>query len=302
MIQIDPYIHKLIECRWDIKQLQTRHNDYVDGILAELKASEKTIQSLGGLPKHVMKALWTETIELLLDKLVDGYSKIKKCTTEGRGQMSQDLSMLRKGLEGLTGLSPPPNWDYVNNYVIAFYLPEQDFLSWMKVHTGYSYAQYESIATLGVGAMMKTKQRRTFLDQVMAEYKQIEDAKARGIVPAKPPSAPAPKPPSDVKRSDKFQPRPPSGLPPGISRPAQEGKVDGPKSAGVGAADGGPSGPSGLSGVGGGGSGGSGGEEPRTVEDRSSPNEAEDGEDGQASQQKPHRPLDGGVPDDASAS
>jgi hypothetical protein len=72
--------------------------------VAALRVNDMSIQSSGGLPPPLLKKLWSSLLAYLTEQLVDAYSKAKKCTTEGRGLMTLDLSALRSGLEKLTNL------------------------------------------------------------------------------------------------------------------------------------------------------------------------------------------------------
>lgn len=128
----EAFLSKLNQCRWDIKDLQTKYNAYVDTILnsqdatthgkveqhvaracshlchsvlsslSALRVNEMSLQSSGGLPPALLKNLWDSLLAYLTDHLVDAFSRAKKCTTEGRGLMTLDLSALRAGLEKIT--------------------------------------------------------------------------------------------------------------------------------------------------------------------------------------------------------
>lgn len=47
---------------------------------------------------------------------------------------------------------PLPKWDFVNNYVRAFYYLESDYLQWVLNNPGYTQQQYISVATIGCGS------------------------------------------------------------------------------------------------------------------------------------------------------
>ena len=70
-----------------------------------------------------------------MEQLVEGYSRIKKCTNEGRAIMSLDVRIFQSGVEKMTTTRPIPETQYVENYIKAFYIPvENDFLVWCKEH------------------------------------------------------------------------------------------------------------------------------------------------------------------------
>lgn len=177
LLPLEPFMEELSVCKWDLRDMPSKANDYVHLIIIAMKNSEKQVKDLGGLPASVMTTLWGEVCVYITEKLVQGYSHVRKCTTEGRALMSLDLSVLRHELEQTTGLSPVPSWDFVNDYVIAFYLPAADYLKWMDEHPSYSHQQYSSVAMLGPATHMKRKEKADFLKQVKLRFDAIQQTK-----------------------------------------------------------------------------------------------------------------------------
>lgn len=173
VLPFDTVNSHLNTCKWDIKELQTDTNSYVDALLTALKTSKNTVFARGGLPPHVMAVLWGETAQYVAEQLVIGYSAVKKCTFEGRALMTQDLTMLRQGLERLTDLAPLPGWHVVDDYVKAYYLPEADFMTWMQEHTCYSASQFIALASLGPGAKLRGAAKKDFLRRVKEAVEAI---------------------------------------------------------------------------------------------------------------------------------
>src|SRR6185437_10016454 len=100
------------------------------------------------------------------EQLVDAYARSKKCTTEGRGLITLDLSALRSGLEKITTLKPLPHWEYVTQYVNAYYLQENELLAWVSAHPEYNMAAVVSVANVGCGASKSAKERLNLIGQV----------------------------------------------------------------------------------------------------------------------------------------
>jgi hypothetical protein len=175
----EAFQQKLNNCVWEIKDLQTKYNPYVDSVIQTLRASEICIKSSGGLPNFAMKRLWTETLSFLTDQLVDAYSKAIKCTTEGRGLMTLDLSALKAALEKLTGLKPLPNWSFVVDYVNAYYLQENELINWVSQHPEYKLEHVVSIATCGCGASKIKKDRQNLIAQVEVAYKLVVEKRQK---------------------------------------------------------------------------------------------------------------------------
>lgn len=140
---------------------------------AALRVNDMSLQSSGGggvgvpvLCPLVLRHIWGELLRQLSLHLVESYSRAKKCTTEGRGLMTLDLSALRSGLEKLAGLKPLPWWDHVLSYVNAFYLPESELLAWVSSHPHYTLAQLQSVAECGCGSGKLKKDRLALLGAV----------------------------------------------------------------------------------------------------------------------------------------
>ncbi len=163
---------KIMTVKWEaIQTIQSKHNPYIDIILQALKTSKDRLEQLGTVAPAAMQKLWTETVDYVSEQLVISYSKIQKCTTEGRALMAVDVNILKQGLEKLTGLRPLPCWEHLNDYVIAFYYPENDFLEWVVQHPGYSFDQYWSIASCGICSNMSKVQKSDFKTKVEAAYR-----------------------------------------------------------------------------------------------------------------------------------
>eukprot|EP01116_Phalansterium_solitarium_P025632 TRINITY_DN9902_c0_g2_i1.p1 TRINITY_DN9902_c0_g2~~TRINITY_DN9902_c0_g2_i1.p1 ORF type:complete len:1117 (+),score=551.47 TRINITY_DN9902_c0_g2_i1:130-3480(+) len=144
--------------KWDIKELGTDGSAYVDRLLADFRNLAKRLAALARhVPGRVRDLLWQAAITHAMQLLVEGYSRVKKCTNEGRAIMSLDLNNLRTALEQLSKLRPPlPGVKHVEAYIKAYYLAEVDILPWCHEHQAdYSLRQLQSIVTLGVGRTMK---------------------------------------------------------------------------------------------------------------------------------------------------
>jgi hypothetical protein len=119
-----------------------------------------------GVSPLLLKKLYTSFLSYLTEQLVEAYAKAKKCTPEGRGSMTLDLSALRSGLEKLTNLKPLPHWDFVLGWVNAYYLQESELIAWVAAHPEYSMAQVISVAQCGCGANISSKERLVLVGNV----------------------------------------------------------------------------------------------------------------------------------------
>ena len=80
--------------------------------------------------------------------LVEGFSKIPSCSTEGRSLMSMDVSAYRSILQKIQSPSslsqrsqPYRDVQYVDTFIKMFYFPHGDAMAWMEENCGkYHYS------------------------------------------------------------------------------------------------------------------------------------------------------------------
>ncbi|CAI7879503.1 unnamed protein product [Closterium sp. NIES-54] len=130
--------------------------NYVDALLSEFRLLLQRLNHLG-IPVQVQHQLVQFAMEAVADVLVEGFSRVKRCSNEGRALMSLDLQTLINGLQQLTGRRP--DMQIVDTYIKAFYLPETEYLYWALSHPEYSRAQVVSLINLV--AVMKGWRRKT---------------------------------------------------------------------------------------------------------------------------------------------
>jgi len=62
------------------------------------------------------------------------FSQAKKCSNEGRALMQLDYQQFLSKLGNLTYLRPIPDHDFVEVYIKAYYLTENDMEKWIQEH------------------------------------------------------------------------------------------------------------------------------------------------------------------------
>lgn len=71
---------------------------------------------------------------LLMSCLSASYANVKKCSNEGRALMQLDFQQFLMKLEKLTDIRPIPDKEFVETYIKAYYLTENDMERWIKEH------------------------------------------------------------------------------------------------------------------------------------------------------------------------
>lgn len=125
--------------KYNVRDAPTRHNKWVDDVQAELLRFTTKLACADVAP-DALTILWRQAASVIQDALVDGFSRVKKCTDAGRALMTLDVKTLRTEFTKLAPPSASIEWRYVDTYVDAFYVPESEARRWMAVHPEFSKA------------------------------------------------------------------------------------------------------------------------------------------------------------------
>ena len=151
---------------WKDSQFSELSNDYIDDMgLRCAKLWDGLSCSPHKLPQHALETTWTHIMDGSFLALLEGFSKITICSTEGRALMSMDLATFfastnpyaieRRLEEDIFRSSRPvlppststeSGMAHVDAYVKAFYFPEQDMQKWINAN----YTSYQKRHLLGL--------------------------------------------------------------------------------------------------------------------------------------------------------
>uniref|UniRef100_A0A287CWD5 VPS50 subunit of EARP/GARPII complex n=1 Tax=Ictidomys tridecemlineatus TaxID=43179 RepID=A0A287CWD5_ICTTR len=123
--------------KWDVKEIMSQHNIYVDALLKEFEQFNRRLNEVSKrvrIPLPVSNTLWEHCIRLANRTIVEGYANVKKCSNEGRALMQLDFQQFLMKLEKLTDIRPIPDKEFVETYIKAYYLTENDMERWIKEH------------------------------------------------------------------------------------------------------------------------------------------------------------------------
>ncbi|KAM8841238.1 syndetin isoform 5-T5 [Spinachia spinachia] len=152
--------------KWDIREIMSQHNVYVDVLLKEFEEFNKRLQDVSRhvrIPLPVSNVLWEHCIRLANRTLVEGYANVKKCSNEGRALMQLDFQQFLMKLEKLTDLRPIPDKEFVETYIKAYYLTENDMEQFIKNHREYSMKQLANLVNVCLGSHINKKARQKLL-------------------------------------------------------------------------------------------------------------------------------------------
>ncbi|CAL1535105.1 unnamed protein product [Lymnaea stagnalis] len=136
--------------RWDIKEIMSQHNAYIDLLLKSFTEFQKRLADIDKrvpLPKAVTNLIWEQCVRHANRTFVEGYASTKKCSNEGRALMQLDFQQFLTKLDQIVELRPIPEREFVEAYIKAYYLPESQLEGWVHDHKEYSNRQLLALVT-----------------------------------------------------------------------------------------------------------------------------------------------------------
>jgi len=185
LLKLDSFVERIAKCKWDIESMEAdiKCNDYVHGLLTEYRTFFDRLKSeeLQMMPEDIRRVLIESAITTGMKVVVEGFSRVKKCTTEGRVKMAFDVKKFQMGLQDLTSLRPIPAVGFVEAYVGGYmeFVGATDtakVLEWVTKHVhAYSEEQVKNLLTVSYIEFnkLKRKQRDELLKQVEQTYKEV---------------------------------------------------------------------------------------------------------------------------------
>lgn len=131
--------------KYDIRDIGVQHNPWVGSLVAEFRSLSARL-SVAGIGEKVSRMLLGFAVEVCAHHIVEGLSRVKKCSQEGRGMMALDMQVLINSLEEvLEGVPVSPSMMPVDNYIKGFYVAEEGLLEWIQVHPEFTKSQVLSL-------------------------------------------------------------------------------------------------------------------------------------------------------------
>lgn len=104
LMNFDEMIRGMGTVKWDVKEILSQHNPYVDVMIRDLTIVAQRINSLGDrrLPPGPYETVWNELNLQVNQGFVGGFSQAKKCSSEGRALMQLDYRQYLSKVQSLT--------------------------------------------------------------------------------------------------------------------------------------------------------------------------------------------------------
>ena len=128
----------------------------------------------------VREQVWLELCQTSFDIVLDGFSRVRKVSMEGRASMTIDISSLNSSLDAIHPCRPPRGKLHVDNYVRASYLSEEEVLEWVKNNwQSYAYRHLSGLlsqvfmsASNNINSIMKKKRYQSAIGLLDSLYEQ----------------------------------------------------------------------------------------------------------------------------------
>ncbi|KAL3842010.1 hypothetical protein ACJMK2_020083 [Sinanodonta woodiana] len=150
VIHFDSILQSMSTVKWDIKEIMSQHNPYVDILIKNFADFHLRLSELSRhlpISRAAYEILWDHCIRLANRTFVDGYANAKKCTNEGRALMQLDFQQYLRSMEKLVDIRPIPDREYVETYIKAYYFPENQLESWLQEHREYTVRQLQALVS-----------------------------------------------------------------------------------------------------------------------------------------------------------
>jgi len=173
MLRCDELTKACGSIKWDVKEIMSQHNPYVDKLVAELKIVVQRLDILGArrIPRDVQSELWGEMIQQINWAFLNGFSAAKKCTVEGRAFMQLDYRQYLSKLATLCSVKADSS--LVDEWINAFYLPDVEALEeWLTSHAK-QHSQAHLASLVHVSSIKIGKKEKQRLIKVLEDVKAL---------------------------------------------------------------------------------------------------------------------------------
>jgi hypothetical protein len=137
---------------WENDSIEEQSGSYIDELCERISYLWGNMSSSSRLSSTMLHFTWKHLIQSAFLVLMEGFSKVGNCSTEGRSLMSMDLASLSHGLipeivkaeadddDQNIGLPPQACREemmrYVDKFVKVFYYPKEEIQNWIKDNAG----------------------------------------------------------------------------------------------------------------------------------------------------------------------
>lgn len=151
------------DVKWDSDQMPPENNEYVNAIaqtMGEFLPKIRQAVKGGVYPEEILLHIWSYLITHAAEVMVEGWSRAKKCTVQGRALMQLDATMFRNKLEKLSQPQPKEQSSVnlskaidrvhlAEEYAKASWLNNDELFAWIQTTQQYTKLQLINLVNSG---------------------------------------------------------------------------------------------------------------------------------------------------------
>lgn len=168
---------------WDQKKMREEPHEWVDTLIDNcidvweyMEAGDEFAEA----STLVREQVWLEICQAAFDAVLEGLSRVRKCSTEGRASMTMDVSALHTGLDSRHVCRPPRGRQYVDMYIKALYLTEDETIRWaLSQCQTYAHRHLAGLLKQALSSMMSNRKLSQALTALDAEYDNAEKEESK---------------------------------------------------------------------------------------------------------------------------
>ena len=159
--------------KWDFKELTSEHSPYIDFIIKEFEKLASSISKLSifiPMPQLAKNMLFEECSSIVNKLLVEGFAAIKRCNNNGRALMLLDFRQYIAEVEKICQIKIVDK-NYVEDYIHAYYLEDEELDRWVLEHKNYSNSQLNMLVNLRISfTKRKTNKFLNLIDKSTTQH------------------------------------------------------------------------------------------------------------------------------------
>jgi hypothetical protein len=129
--------------------------------------------------------VWLEICQAAFDVSLEGFSKVRKCSVEGRSAMTTDNIALHDALNTIHLCRPPRGKHYVDNFLRSAMLSEEELMAWVRENwESYAYRHVQGLLTQTLFSLLNSKKLKDAIAVIdgLYELKDGESTSTLGML------------------------------------------------------------------------------------------------------------------------
>lgn len=167
-------------CGWDSKKVRNQPHDWVNALTqncTDVWLYLNNEHNFGEAGTIIKEQVWLEVCQCAFDVVLEGFSRIKKCTVEGRTNMLMDIQSLQNKLNLVHSCKPPRGKHYIEEFIKGSTLSEEALVDWMNDNWQiYSYRHiYNMLYMVLKSSVLSSSKRLTEAISILDGFYESSD-------------------------------------------------------------------------------------------------------------------------------